>query len=116
MANRNNEIVKKLIKHIRNIQTYCQGKTQEDFAIDSQLTEACVFNLSQMGELTNRIDDDFAALHPTVPWNKIYALRNRIVHDYEGINLKMIWSIIEQDLSNLLRTLLEILQPNEENI
>ena len=115
MANKNNEIVKKLVKHIQTIQTYCQEKTYEDFTINSQLAEACVFNLSQMGELTNRIDDDFAVLHPTVPWEKIYGLRNRIVHDYEGINLKMIWSIIEQDLDNLLQILLKILQSNEEN-
>ncbi|MDR1053530.1 MAG: DUF86 domain-containing protein [Planctomycetaceae bacterium] len=109
MTNKNNEIVRKLIKHIQNIQTYCKGKTYEDFTTNSQLAEACVFNLSQMGELTNRIDEDFATLHPTVPWDKIYGLRNRIVHDYEGINLKMIWSIIERDLDGLLQTLLKIL-------
>jgi uncharacterized protein with HEPN domain len=115
MVNKNNEIVRKLIKHIQSIQTYCQGKSYEDFITNSQLADACIFNLSQIGELTNRIDDDFAALHPTVPWDKIYGLRNRIVHDYEGINFKMIWSIIEQDLDSLLQTLLEILQSNEEN-
>lgn len=70
--------------------------------------EACVFNLSQMGELANRIDDDFAAAHPEVPWRHIYGLRNRIVHDYEGVNLQLIWEIISDDLSPLKDTLSNI--------
>ena len=79
--------------------------TYEQFSADSKLVEACVFNLSQMGELANRVDKAFAQDHAEIPWRYIYGLRNRIVHDYEGVNLLLIWEIIRDDLPTLLEQL-----------
>lgn len=63
--------------------------------------EACVFNLSQLGELCRAVDESFAAIHPEIPWKEMYGLRNRIVHDYEGVNLRLIWEIISEDIPEL---------------
>jgi len=40
-----------------------------------------------------------------IPWKQLYGLRNRIVHDYEGVNLKLVWEIIDNDLEELKQTL-----------
>ena len=98
---RNDVIVQKLLTYTEKILGYCAGLDYAQFSADSKLVEACVFNLSQMGELANRIDETFAAEHPEVPWKYIYGLRNRIVHDYEGVNLRLIWEIIRDDLPSL---------------
>ena len=50
------------------------------------LVEACVFNLSQIGELVRHLDRDFIEQHSDVPWAQMRGLRNRIIHDYEGVN------------------------------
>ena len=105
---RNKIIVEKLIAYSDKILRYCEGIDYNSFCSDSKLVEACVFNLSQMGELANRVDDDFAKAHPDIPWRYIYGLRNRIVHDYEGVNLQLIWEIIEDDLEPLRKSLKEI--------
>lgn len=91
----------KLIGYVDKVMGYCEGIGYTEFCEDSKLVEACVFNLSQMGELANRVDDDFANVHPTIPWRHIYGLRNRIVHDYEGVNLQLIWEVIHDDLPEL---------------
>lgn len=98
-------VVQKLITHTRKILGYCDGVSYAQFSADSKLVEACVFNLSQMGELSNRIDATFAQAHPEIPWRQIYGLRNRLVHDYEGVNLTLIWEIIHDDLPPLLKQL-----------
>lgn len=98
---RNNIIVEKLLTYTTKILTYCDGLDYEAFTADSKLVEACVFNLSQMGELANRVDDEFAQAHADIPWRLLYGLRNRIVHDYEGVNLQLIWEIIDGDLPPL---------------
>ena len=98
---KNEVIVKKLSAYAAKIIGYCEGVTYEQFSADSKLAEACVFNLSQMGELANRVEDAFADAHPEIPWRYIYGLRNRIVHDYEGVNLVLIWQIIRDDLPEL---------------
>ena len=67
-----------------------------------------MFNLRQMGELANRIDDDFAQAHAEIPWRLLYGLRNRIVHDYEGVNMQLIWEIIRDDLIPLRDALTRI--------
>ncbi len=105
---RNSVIVEKLIAYVEKILRYCENVPYEAFVLDSKLVEACVFNLSQMGELANRVDEAFATAHPEVPWRSIYGLRNRIVHDYDGVNLQLIWEIIHDDLELLRQTLLQI--------
>lgn len=65
------------------------------------VVEACVFNLSQMGELANKANAAYTQAHTEIPWRYLYGLRNRIVHDYEGVNLRLIWEIISDDLISL---------------
>ena len=67
-----------------------------------------MFNLSQLGELVTKLDADFVEKHPEVLWRQMRGLRNRIVHDYEGVNLILVWEIITNDLPDLLKQLREI--------
>lgn len=73
------------------------------------MVEACVFNLSQIGEHCHGITDEYKELHPELPWYEMYGLRNRIVHNYEGVNLKLVWEIISDDLSELQEQILTLL-------
>jgi uncharacterized protein with HEPN domain len=67
-----------------------------------------VRNLEVLGEAARQIPDEFAAGHPDVPWRKITGLRNRIVHDYFGLDLEIIWQIVRNDLPSLRATLEKI--------
>lgn len=107
---KNELIVRKLIAYSGKILQYCHGMNYDTFSQDTKSVEACVFNLSQMGELTNRLDSAFTQQHKEIPWHYLYALRNRIVHDYEGVNLRLVWEIITDDLPPLLENLNAILQ------
>lgn len=77
------------------------GKEYDSFVADTVLVEACVFNLSQIGELVRHFDLEFMEGHIDIPWSQIKGLRNRIVHDYEGANLRLVWEIIDGDLQEL---------------
>ena len=61
----------------------------------------CVFNLGQIGELTTKLGEAFKKENTQVAWAQIYGLRNRIAHDYEGVNLRLIWEIISDDMPEL---------------
>jgi uncharacterized protein with HEPN domain len=105
MAAKDQIIVTKIIAHIDKINGYVGSLGQEEFLADSKLVEACVFNLLQMGELAWRLADEFRNDHPDIPWAKIRGLRHKIVHDYEGVNLEIIWDIVNKDLEPLRRQL-----------
>lgn len=106
---RNEIILQKLYGYSGKLVDYCQGYTYESFSADTKLVEACVFNLSQMGELCRVADATFTAEHPEIPWREMNGLRNRIVHDYEGVNLRLVWEIISGDIPALRDTLQKIL-------
>ncbi len=105
---RNDLVIEKMMEIIEKLQGYVGNNNFESFSGNDMLIEACVFNLSQLGEVANRIDEDFEKAYSEIPWRQIYGLRNRIIHDYEGINPKLIWEIINDDLPELFKKLKEI--------
>ena len=95
-------------KYISKIIDYTKDTKYADFSCNTILIEACVFNLSQIGELANKVDAEFEEQYPSIPWRVMYGLRNKIVHDYEGVNLVLIWDIIKEDLPELKKQLEEL--------
>ena len=102
-------ILQKLLDYTRKIQVYCEGCSYEEFSQDSKLVEACVFNLSQMGELCRLAGPGLIERYKQIPWHEMYGLRNRIVHDYEGVNLRLVWEIISEDIPDLEQSLSHLL-------
>lgn len=75
---------------------------------NEMLVEACVFNLGQIGELVRHLDNDFMNQHSRIPWAQMRGLRNRIIHDYEGVNLVLVWDIIKYDIPDLREELFKL--------
>lgn len=105
---KNKLIVEKVIGYTEKIISYCAGKDYESFVNDSMLVEACVFNLSQIGELVRHLDEQFMKEQTQIPWAQMRGLRNRIIHDYEGVNLVLVWDIIKYDLPELRNELVKL--------
>jgi uncharacterized protein with HEPN domain len=79
-------------------------KSLNDFDGDSLKKDAVVFNLLQIGELSNnKLTDDFKKSHDSIAWVQIYGLRNRIVHDYDNIHSSLVYEMITHDLIELGR-------------
>ena len=77
------------------------------------ISEACVFNLLQIGEMCNRdLSDTLKEKYDHVPWRQIYGLRNRIVHGYDDVQLNIIWETIQDDLPVLMNDF-EVILMNE---
>lgn len=98
---RNDLIIEKMIQLIEKIERYTKGLSYDDFCNDEMVVDACVFNLSQLGETSNKISESFEVDHPEIPWRQLYGLRNRIVHDYDGVKLTVVWEVICGDLPEL---------------
>ena len=91
---KNDLILSKICKYARKILKYCRNITYTEFYQNELIIDACIFNLSQIGELAGRLDEDYQKQNSQIAWKQMYGLRNRIVHDYEGVNVKLIWEII----------------------
>lgn len=100
----------KMIKYIEKSIQYTKGYAFEDFCKDDKTIDATVFAISQIGELVKNISKETMKQYSNIEWNMIRGLRNRIVHDYEGINLRSIWVVLQNDVVQLKRDLQNIIQ------
>ena len=83
------------------ISDYKSGLSKEAFHNDHKTIDSVVRNLEIIGEAANRLPADFKTNHSAIEWEKIIGLRHRIIHEYFGIDLGIIWHILENDLPSL---------------
>ncbi len=84
---------------------YTAQMTLDSFLQDEKTADAVVRNLEIIGEAANRLPADFKDKHTDIEWQKIVGLRNRIVHEYFGVDLRLIWQIITHDIPAFVTTL-----------
>ncbi len=101
MRNKEYQSIVKMIEYINRAERYTSNFTFEEFSNNNMVIDATVLVISQMGELVKNLDKDFQKQYSSIRWNILKGLRNRIVHDYEGINLEIIWSIVKRDVPRL---------------
>lgn len=112
MKNKEYMSLKKMIEYIDKALRYTENCNFEQFTNNEEKVDATVFAISQIGELVKNISKETMNKYPDIEWIVIKNLRNKIVHDYEGIKLNFIWDIISNDLIQL-RNDLEIIIENE---
>lgn len=90
---------------IARIERYTADLSREQFVADEKTVDATVRNLEVIGEAVRQLPEAFTAAHPELPWSQVAGLRNRIVHEYAGIDLEIIWNILRRDLPELKKRL-----------
>ena len=90
-------LVQDMLEAIAKIRRYTAGLTAKTFPIDEKSVDAVVRNLEIIGEAATRLPEDFKAQHREVEWSQIVGLRNRIIHDYFGIDLQIVWQVLQRD-------------------
>ncbi|GAB4250134.1 MAG: DUF86 domain-containing protein [Acidobacteriota bacterium] len=108
-------LVADIIEAIERIERYVAGMNRDGFLADEKTIDAVVRNLEIIGEASNRLPHSFQAQHPEIEWRRIVGLRNRIVHDYFGLDLEIIWEILQHELHVLKAKLSAIRDAGEQS-
>ncbi len=90
-----------IVESIEKIQLYTINYTFDRFLNDSKTIDAVIRNFEIIGEAANRLPEEFKNEYPTIDWFRIRGFRNRIVHDYMGIDYNIVWTIIRKDITSL---------------
>jgi len=96
---------------VKKIDRYVKGLTFDKFANDEKTVDAVVRNLEIIGEAVSRLPPDFKKKHSEIEWGKIAGLRHRIVHEYFGVDLEIIWKIVKDELRHFLSHLSKLDAP-----
>jgi uncharacterized protein with HEPN domain len=90
-----------MLESMGRIAGYTAGLGREEFLSDRKTIDAVVRNLEVVGEAASRLTDAARGRRGDIEWPLIVGLRNRIVHEYFGIDTEIVWEIISHDLSAL---------------
>lgn len=89
-----------ILEAIEEIQERFPG-TIEDLMASKLLQVWVVYHLQVIGEAANNLSADLVADHPEIPWRRIVAARNILVHQYFGIDEGTVWAMVSEDLPAL---------------
>ncbi|MBR3002634.1 MAG: DUF86 domain-containing protein [Clostridia bacterium] len=114
MKNKEYLSIQKMITYIEKALRYTENCEFDSFSSNEEKIDATIFALSQIGELVKNIEKETIEKYSNIEWIVIKNLRNKIVHDYEGINLNLIWDIITNDILKLKNDLNNILNEQKQ--
>jgi|HubBroStandDraft_2_1064218.scaffolds.fasta_scaffold1509788_2 uncharacterized protein with HEPN domain len=89
----------------REALSFVAGRNSEDLGRDRMLVLALVKEIEIIGEAASRISDESRKALPRIPWPKIIAMRNRLIHAYADVDLSIVWDTLTGALPELLREL-----------
>jgi uncharacterized protein with HEPN domain len=91
-------IIKDILHCIGHIQLYTANLTFTEFSNNFMVTEACLYNIQVMGEAVSKIPGDIKETENQIPWQLIKGIRNRLIHEYFGTDLQLVWNVIKNEL------------------
>ena len=97
-----------LLKHADKVIKDTSNLSVEELEKASLLLRATCFSIAQIGEMMIQLEKKLAGVYPELPWNRARGMRNIIVHDYGGTDIKMVYSVIHDDLPGLKSAFLKI--------
>jgi uncharacterized protein with HEPN domain len=102
--------VRDILTAVRAVGSYTRGMTYEEFCGDQRTVDAVVRNLMTMGESIRWIPEPVLDDYPEVPWRVMRAVRNVVVHEYFGIDSRILWATVRYDLPPLVPRLEAVLE------
>ena len=94
-------LLEDILMAIGKIERYVRGLDEAGFLGDDKTVDAVIRNLEIIGEASRQLPEEYRSTHGDIPWQKMAGLRNRIVHDYIGIDQQMLWHIIQNEITPL---------------
>lgn len=104
------DLLSDILEAMRRIRAYTAAMSYKDFLADTRTQDAVIRNLEIAGEATKRLSEGVRQKHPAVPWKGMAGVRDRLIHQYFGVNLDIVWDIVTGELPELAPLIEQILQ------
>lgn len=90
-----------ILKSIDNITEYTKGFNKKRFSEDTLVQDAVIRNFEIIGEAAKKISINFRQNYTEIPWKEMAGMRDKLIHDYFGVDIEVIWKTINDDLPTL---------------
>ena len=104
------DYVEDIIDSIRDIESFIKGMTLEEFKADRKTINAVVRSIEVIGEASKKIPASVTARYPGVPWKKMAGMRDKLIHEYFGIDLEILWKVAKEDIRSIRPAMRRVLR------
>lgn len=94
-----------IVVYSRRALSYLEDVSAEEFALDIRVQDQVIRCLTVIGEAARQTPDAARSAHPQVPWIQMVGMRNRLAHEYDGIDSDTVWVTVQRDLPMILAEL-----------
>jgi uncharacterized protein with HEPN domain len=98
-----------ILENIKDIDVFIEGMDYEDLKTDKKTQYAVIRCLEVIGEAAKKIPEQSRNKYPGIPWQEISGMRDKLIHDYFGIDLETVWDTIQEDLFPLKKAVESLL-------
>ena len=97
--------VKDIVDSIKKIEQYTKGLTLEKFKKENLIIDAVIRNFEIIGEASKNIPEKIKAQYPGLPWKEMAGMRDKVIHEYFGVDFDIVWKTISTRLASLKKSL-----------
>jgi uncharacterized protein with HEPN domain len=104
------DYLRDMLENAEKALSFVEGMDYEDFCTDDKAVYAVIRALEIIGEAARQIPENVRQSHPEIQWREIAAMRNKLTHEYFGVNTKVIWRTVHEDLPTIIPLLKNMLK------
>jgi uncharacterized protein with HEPN domain len=100
--------VEHILDCIRKINEFSEGLSFKEFSCNELVQDAIIRNIEIIGEASKKISSNTKQIYFEIPWKEIAGMRDKLIHDYLGVDVEVVWRTIKEDIPILERQIREI--------
>ena len=103
------DYLRDMLENAEKALSFVRGMNYDEFCVDDKAVYAVIRALEIIGEAARQIPENVRQSNPEIQWREITAMRNKLTHEYFGVNTKVIWRTVHEDLTVMLPLLKKML-------
>ncbi|MGB9721564.1 MAG: DUF86 domain-containing protein [bacterium] len=100
--------LKHILDAISRIEEYTRGLEYEDFINSNLIQDGVIRQIEIIGEATKKLSTEIRKKYPEMPWEDMAGMRDKLIHDYFGVDIDVVWNTVERDIPKLKNKLKDI--------